>query len=133
MKIIQTYNNFINEKFNLDDIKIQLENSNDDIISKIKLNFNILIKKNKEKNIRLLSISGFLHDNVYKNLKYKIILKFNNKDEIVGILNKYNIIIIINDKIVYDIDNDKFNIDSLIDKMSDEYKKYLKNNNYKII
>jgi hypothetical protein len=133
MKLIKTYNNYILEKFNINDIKVDIENKDEEIVKLIKSKFNIIIKKLKHKNIRLISISGFLHDKAYKDIKYKLVLKFNNNDEIIGSLFKDNVCVKINDEVVYDIDNKDFNIELLIDKIYDNYIKYIKNKNYKIV
>ena len=121
------------ETINIKDIDISLENKNDEILNLIKTKFNIIIKKLKERNIRLTSISGFIHDKSYKTYKTKIVLTFNNKDVIVGTLTKDNIKVEINDELYFDIDYDGFTENNLIDKMYEEYKKYIRKNNYKVL
>ena len=121
------------ETINIKDIDISLENKNDEILNLIKNKFNIIIKKLKERNVRLTSIGGFIHDKSYKTYKTKIVLTFNNKDVIVGTLTKDNIKVEINDEIYFDIDYEEFNEKNLIDKMYEEYKKFMNKKNYKVL
>lgn len=67
--------------------------------------------------------------------KTVIVATMSNDDTIGGIFNDRDksITVNINDKMVFDVDYPKFNIDKLIIKMSDEYKKYLKEQRYKFI
>lgn len=124
---IYNYTEFINE------MKVDIENISDDILINIKSKLNLIIKKYKIRNLKIVKISGFINDNTHKNNKSKLIIHFSNKDNIIAkLINNNNISITINDKLVYDIDNDEFNLDRFIEKISEQYKKYLNGKNWKI-
>jgi hypothetical protein len=120
-------------------IKINIKGDNKNLIDNLieKLSFNI--KKRKIKNIRIKEINGHINKEYFfnKNYFYKTnmeIININN-DIIIG---KYdsrtnNIKIEINGDLVYDMDSKYNDNEILIDKISNEYIKYLKNKGFKTI
>lgn len=120
-------------------IKINIKGYNKNLIDNLieKLSFNI--KKRKIKNIRIKEINGHINKEYFfnKNYFYKTnmeIININN-DIIIG---KYdsrtnNIKIEINGDLVYDMDSKYNDNEILIDKISNEYIKYLKNKGFKTI
>jgi hypothetical protein len=61
---------------------------------------------------------------------FKLSINLSNKDIIVGTYELENLTISINDEIVYDIDRKNLDENKFVDKLLEEYKKYLKLNHY---
>ena len=127
------------EKMNLNDIKINVDNINQNLINKLTTELSIIKKKKKKRNLRPESITGFFkkESGLGKNIKIetKLDIHMTNNDLIEGIhieneIN--NIEIIINEKTVYNLNNPIYTDDILIEKIPLFYKEYLKSNNWKI-
>jgi hypothetical protein len=119
------------------DIKINVDNKNylvDNLISR----FSLVVKKRKMKSLSIKSISGYINKETFTKNGYTYDTLFQttltNKDIIIGEYNSKlnNIKIKINDNIIYDIDNIMFDNEALVEKMVNEYMKYLKGNKFTI-
>lgn len=133
----------IYEKLILDDVEVKVENINDNQLKEIIEELSIVIQKRIKRNLRVMKISGYMdklqiqgrqrwHETSLKiTMSNKDILdvyyKYISDTEPTGILE-----IIINDKLVYDISKKDLSEEKWITKMCEEYKKYLKNDNWKI-
>jgi len=125
------------EKIDLSDIKIDIENENNELIDKLTQELSIITyrRKNSPKPIRLTEISGYFNnkDFININLIYRtyLVISLSNGDKVKGKLsifkddNENNINIKINDKQIYDIDNKKFDDELLVEKIISKYKEYL--------
>lgn len=125
------------EKLDLDDISMKIDGADDEFISKVVNKFSFLIMKGETvKNIRPKKINGFLNKDEdgykQKNKRTTLSIVMNNGNIIVGTLSNGNIAISINDEIIYDVDKKDFTENKLVDKLSEEYVKYLKSKNYQI-
>lgn len=130
---------YLNEKMDLQDIKIDIENEDSDLIEKIKRELSIITYKKQKnpKSIRIKEISGYFNKNDFKNpkLKYRSSVNINlsNGDKIKAKLSVYddenenNISLKINNELIYNLDNKKFNNELFIDKLIDKYKNFLVN------
>ena len=94
------------------------------------LTFDAYKRANNVKIFKVKSITATSHMN-----KTVVLVTMINGDTISGIFNDADksITININDDMVYDVDYQKFDINKLIYKISDEYKKYLKDRKYKFV
>ena len=125
------------EKLDLDDITMKIDGADDEFISKVIDKFSFLIMKGKTvKNIRPRKINGFLNkdEDGFKQSRKRTTLSIvmNNGNIIVGTLSNGNVAISIDDEILYDVDRKDFTDGKLVDKLSDEYVKYLKSKNYQV-
>lgn len=125
------------EKLDLDDITMTIDGADNEFISKVIDKFSFLIMKGKTvKNIRPKKINGFLNkdEGGYKQNRKRTTLSIvmNNGNIIVGTLSNGNVAISIDDEILYDVDRKDFTDGKLVDKLSDEYVKYLKSKNYQV-
>ena len=127
----------IYEKVDLEDITVNVENSKEEFIEKIKHELSIITykKSNKPKSIRITEIGGYFNKRDFKNPKllYRtyITISLSNNDKLKAKLSVYqnneenNINIKINNELVYDLDNKKFNNEFLIEKLIYKYKEFL--------
>jgi hypothetical protein len=134
----------INEKYDINDIKVDVENQKEELINKIKHELSIITYKRSKnpKSIRIKEISGYFNKKDFKSPKvlYKtyIVITMSNSDKIKAKLSVYkdenenNIIINLNNNLIYNIDNKKFNNEILIDKLVNKYKEHLLTNYKKI-
>lgn len=125
------------EKLDLDDITMKIDGADDEFISKIIDKFSFLIMKGKTvKNIRPRKMNGFLNkdEDGFKQSRKRTTLSIvmTNGNIIVGTLSNGNVAISIDDEILYDVDRKDFTDGKLVDKLSDEYVKYLKSKNYQV-
>ena len=122
----------------IEDVKMNIENSNDEFKSNLINKFTFVVMKRLViKNLRPKKINVYLkneEENGYKKNEMRSTLSIimNNKDIIIGTYAGENVAITINDEIVYDVDRKEFNDNKFIDKLSEEYVKYLKNKGYNI-
>jgi hypothetical protein len=120
------------------DIVIAVDNASDELIGRLKEELSLLGKKNKTKNIRPVSIKGFIDKEDTYLLKYtELEVQMNTSDVIKGtytldIKKNSNIKIELNDVLVFDLVHDTYTENTLIDKIIFIYKSYLKNNNWKL-
>jgi hypothetical protein len=122
------FNDFINEKnIEDDDISIKIDNSNPEFVSYLIDKFTYIITKRSVKNLRPIKINGLI-----VNDKIDINITMTNKDIIKGVYESENLMISINSEIIYDVDKKDLNENKFVDKLSEEYVKYLKNKNYKV-
>jgi hypothetical protein len=132
-------NFYLFERLNLDDTIIDIENN--DMIKKLLDELSLVIYKRVKRNLRIIKISGYFDKTSFdehKNHKESLInIDFSNKDTIeakfISKKQLNEIEISINDEIVYDVENINFNEKTFIDKIIDEYKKYLKDNNWNFL
>lgn len=98
------------------------------------LSLNIFKRKNSIKNIQIDSINGYFEKKNGKYKKSEINIKLSNNDKIKGIFKEKDnsIIIYINDILYYDVDYKKFNSRTLLSKIIEQYKNYLKDKKWKI-
>lgn len=121
----------LNEKVESnDEISISITNADQNFTTTLIDKFSLIIMKRSVKSVRPNKISGSL--NLDKRSTITIIM--NNKDLIIGIFSSSsgNVAISVNNEIIYDVDKKGFDDNKLVDKMSEEYIKYLKNKGYKI-
>ena len=135
--MITKFEKLFEQKVDLTDITINIENENTELINKIKDELSIITykKKNSPKPIRIKQISGYFNKKDFKNIKliYRtyLVIEMSNNDKIKAKLsvfqeeNETNIFIKINDDLVYDLDNKKFTNEILIDKLIEKYKEFL--------
>jgi hypothetical protein len=135
--MITKFKELYEKNIDLVDIAIDVENSKEKFINKIKHELSIITyKKTKNpKSIRIKEISGYFNKRDFKNPKilYRtyIVVGMTNNDKIKAKLSVYqdenenNINIIINNDLVYDLDNKKFNNEFLIEKLIYKYKEFL--------
>jgi len=133
----------IQENTNLDeieDVNVKIENSEPEFTSKLidKFTFVVMIRK-VIKNLRPKKINGYLkneeesgHKKNGTRMRSTLCVVMNNKDIIIGTYAGENVAITINDEIVYDVDRKEFDDNKFVDKLSEEYVKYLKNKGYNI-
>lgn len=120
------------------EIIVAVDNTNDELINKLKEELTLLGKKYKTKNIRPVSIKGFIDKEDTYLLKYtELVIQMNTSDIIKGtytldIKKNSNIKIELNDVLVFDLVHETYTENTLIDKIIFIYKSYLKNNNWKI-
>lgn len=130
LKENNTEDNQINKKiFEPTDIFINVENKQDNLINKLIDELSIVIKKRTPKAIRILKIEGYINKDNISNLK----LNMSNGDVIEGKLitdNIPNILIKINDVILFDLEHKLFNIEVLIDKIINMYKKHIESKKF---
>jgi hypothetical protein len=127
------FNDFISEKLDVDaDIPTKIENSNPEFVTNLIDKFTFLVTKRSVKSLRPIKISGYIKKPEGNNFRNTLNITMSNKDVIVGTYESGNIAISINTEIIYDIDREDFDENKLVDKLSDEYVKYLKNKNYKV-
>jgi len=130
------------ENLILDDITINVEGIDNDIIKDMVEKLSMVIQKRIKRNLRILKISGSMNQASIKgndkkeNTKLTIIMTNKDKLEIIftsHILDEIGELKLkINDDLVYDIRKKELTINTLVDKVVEEYKKYLKNNRWKI-
>jgi hypothetical protein len=115
------------------DIKISVQAENKNLLQKLSDDLSLIVKKRKLKNIRIKSIEGYIdkrgvftHHGVYFETYLDVVLS--NKDVIIGEFKSItgNITISVNSEVVYDMNSKIFDSEVLIDKMVNEYVKYLK-------
>lgn len=127
------FNDFISEKLDVDaDISTKIVNANSEFITNLIDKFTFVITKKSVKNLRPIKISGYIKKPEGDNFKNTLNITMSNKDVIVGTFESGNITISINTEIIYDIDREDFDENKLVDKLSDEYVKYLKNKKNKV-
>jgi len=129
----------IYETIDLNDISIKVGNSSQEFIDKIINDFTLVIyKSDKKKSIHPKKINGNLQTDDFSIHKEKkrssLSIIMNNGDIIIGTYNtsSFNVAISINDDIIYDIKIKDCDDNKFVDKMKDEYIKYLTNKKYKI-
>ena len=129
----------IYETIDLGDINIKVGNSSQEFIDKIISDFTLIIYKSDiKKSIHPKKINGNLQTDDYSIKKEKkrssLNIIMNNGDIIIGTYNtsSFNVAISVNDEIIYDIHIKDCDDNKLVDKMKDEYIKYLTNKKYKI-
>ena len=124
----------------IEDVKVKIENSDQEFTSKLidKFTF-VVMKRMVVKNLRPKKINGYLRNEEESGYKKNEMRKrstlcvvMNNKDIIIGTYAGENVAITINDEIVYDVDRKEFDDNKFVDKLSEEYVKYLKNKGYNI-
>ncbi len=124
------------EELDLTDIIVNI-NINQELLNKLIDELSFVIYKNKKKkiNIRIKSIDGFYNKQEINYKHTNIIIKMNNNDTLTGYYNEKNnnIKIYINNKLIFDVDYKNFDNNYLINKIVEEYKKYLKMIGYKKI
>jgi hypothetical protein len=120
------------------DIIVTVDNMNDVLINKLKDELTLLGKKYKTKNIRPVSIKGFINKEDTYLLKYtELTINMNISDIIkatytLDVKKNSNIKIELNDVVVFDLIHETYNENVLIDKIIFIYKSYLKNNKWKL-
>ena len=127
---------YLFERINLDDTIIDIENN--DMIKKLLEELPIVIQKRVKRNLRILKISGYFNksfNSEHKNYKETSInIEFSNKDKIDSrlLLKKdiNEIEIKINGFFVYNVESINFDEKTFIDEIIEQYKKYLKENNW---
>jgi hypothetical protein len=122
----------INEKIDLDDVSISVDNADQNFMSNLIDNFSFIVSKRIIKNIRPKKITGYLKRQDGKGDRSTLSIIMNNKDFIVGTFSNGNLAISINSEIIYDVDRKDFDENKLVNKLSEEYVKYLKSNNYQV-
>jgi hypothetical protein len=135
--MITKFETLFENKEDLTDINISIENENTELIDKIKHELSIITykRKNSPKPIRIKEISGYFNKRDFKNINliYRtyILINLSNNDKIKGKLSIYkdenenNISIRINNDLIYDLDNKNFTNEILIEKMINKYKEFL--------
>ena len=136
---------YIFENLNLDDVKINVTNSDQSTLDSLIEKLSLIIQKRIKRNLRIIDINGNMNQLKFqgniKKYETNLILNLSNKDKLeidyfyyepIGKEKYGHIKIKINDTLVYDIDSKEFLQDKWIDKLVDVYKKYLENNNWKI-
>lgn len=121
-----------------DDIRIDLENRDDEIVNILTDGLTFIVKKRKIRSLRIAEIEGFLNrqDTIYLE-QSKINVQMTNSDTITGEFvvdfnkNK-NVKISINGKLVFDLEHESYNLHTMVNKMVEQYKKFLHKNNWKL-
>jgi len=139
-KIIWWINGKLNENddpLSTSDVKITVDGDKG-LINHLIDNMSLIVQKRKTKPLRINSVNGYINKETFKKnrLFYETYLEIDmiNKDHIVGEYKSMinGITIIINDELVYDMEHRTFDNEVLMDKIVNEYKKYLKNKKFKI-
>ena len=117
------------------DIKIVVKGMNKTLVQKLIDNLQIVVKKRKLKSLTIKSISGYIDKDTFimgSGSFYDTFLEvvLSNKDILVGEYKSSNhsLLVKINDDIVFDLNSKFFDNEVLVDKMINEYVKYLKEN-----
>jgi len=121
------------------DIKIAVKGMNKTLVQKLVDNLQIVVKKRKLKSLRIKSISGYIDKDTFimgSGNFYDTFLEvvLSNKDILVGEYKSSNhsLLVKINNVIVFDLNSKFFDKELLVDKMINEYVKYLKENKFSI-
>jgi len=135
--MITNFKKLLEQKEDLTDIIINVENEKTEFIDKIKQELSIITYKRQKnpKPIRIIEISGYFNKRDFKNIKLLyntyLLINLSNSDKLKAKLSVYqdenlnNIHIQINNEVIYDLDNKNFNNEFLIDKLIEKYKDYL--------
>jgi len=134
---MKKYLEYIKEYKEPNDVIIDVVNKNYLIDSLIE-NLSLLVRKKKLKNIHIKKVKGYINKEQFtkKGFTYETYLEaiLSNDDILIGeyIMLSKTIIIKINDTVVYDMDNKLFDNEYLIEKLTNEYIKHLKTNNFSL-
>jgi len=135
--MITNFKKLVEQKEDLTDIIVNVENEKTEFIDKIKQELSIITYKRQKnpKPIRIVEISGYFNKRDFTNIKLLyntyLLINLSNSDKLKAKLSVYqdntknNIHIQINNEVIYDLDNKNFNNEFLIDKLIEKYKDYL--------
>lgn len=135
--MIKRFNQYIKESNEPKDIDIKVEGKNS-LIDQLIDNLSLVVRKRKIKSLHIKSITGYINKEFFTGKGYlyetQLSVTLNNKNILFGeYKSKSNEILIkVNDEIIYHLNHKTFDNEVLIDKMVNEYIKYLKNNKFKI-
>jgi hypothetical protein len=127
-----------NESLEPKDIKINVQNNEQHLVNNLIEKMSIITQKRVKRNLRIVSIKGYIDDEHLfdrrKTYSTKFELLMSNRDCVVGEYNSRdnNIKIMVNDEVIFDIDHKSYDKEVLIDRISNEYKKYLENKKFKL-
>ena len=125
--MILTFKDFINEMINIDDeISVKIDNASQEFISYLIDKFTLVVTKRSMKNLRPVKINGSVGNNCTLNIT------MTNKDVINGVYESEGLTISINGEVIYDVDRKDFDENKVVDKISDEYIKFLKSKKYQV-
>lgn len=120
------------------DVVIKVEHPDNDILNLLISNLAVIISKRKLRNVRVLKIEGDLKRLDISILEFSyLIITMSNNDKICAEYKQdtdhtKSITIKINDELFYDLDHDSFNLNVFINKIPEQYFKFLSKNNWKI-
>lgn len=128
---------FVNEEFEIEEVVMNLDNADEEFKSNTVDKFTFVVMRRMIiKNLRPKKINGYLKksEDGYKQTRERstISVIMNNGDIIIGTLAGKNVAISINDEIMYDVDKGDFTDSKFVDKISEQYIKYLKSKNYEV-
>lgn len=133
------------EKLLLDDVVIDVTTPDKPTLDEIIDKFSIIIEKRIKRNLRIIKINGSMNDLQLRGKERKTFtdleIVMSNKDKIKikytysdSIDTKYQgeIELKVNDKLIYNVENPEFTPTKWVEKVAEEYKKYLKNIKWKV-
>jgi len=131
------------EKLYLDDVLLDVEQPDKSLLDNLIESLSLIIQKRIKRNLRILKISGKMNDlQIFKKERKSITdlkLEMSNKDilEIYYIFDDSidkepsgHIQLKVNNKVIYNMERKDFTIDKLIEKIVEQYKKYLEKNRW---
>lgn len=133
------------EKLLLDDVVIDVTTPDKPTLDEIIEKFSIIIEKRIKRNLRIIKINGSMNDlqlrgkerktftdlEIVMSNKDKIKIKYTYSDSI-DTKHKGEIELMVNDKLIYNVEKLEFTPTKWVEKVAEEYKKYLKNEKWKI-
>lgn len=135
--MITNFKKLLEQKEDLTDIIVNVENEKTEFIDKIKDELSIITYKRQKnpKPIRIMEISGYFNKRDFKNIKLLyntyLVVSLSNSDKLTAKLSVYqddnekNIHIQINNDVIFDLDNNQYSNEILVNKLIEKYKEYL--------
>ena len=134
--MITNFKKLLEQKEDLTDIIVNVENEKTELIDKIKDELSIITYKRQKnpKPIRIKEINGYFNKRDFKNIKLLyntyLVISLSNSDKLTAKLSVYqneekNIHIQINNNVIFDLDNIQYSNEILVDKLIEKYKEYL--------